>query len=386
MARILHLSNSPYASLQAAGPSLAIFRELARDCDAYHVLAPADGPPRNERDGSLFLHTLPGRRSKAFAVTSLAAAGFVRRHHIDAIVVQDPLLGGVAAIHVGRAMRVPVMLEVHTDRWFDFAGSGMANERLLGRLAMRALRWASLVRTSGPRLTARLRDHGVDPERLRFAPYRVDTDYFAPAREAAQMDRTTPLAVSVGRFVPQKGYLELLDAIVTVPDLRLVLAGGGPLEEQLNSRICELGLAERVHLRGWISREQQRELLRAADLYLQPSVPNLGEWMPRTILEAMAVGLPVVATDVGGIGDVIVDREVGLLVAASAPAQLSAAMLRLAADDRLRSELGARARERALQQFSWDRSFDRYRATLSELAVAPPPNQPSYGRKSRWKR
>lgn len=372
MARVLHVSNSPYASLEGTGPTLPILRELARDCEAYHVLAPADGRPVHEREGNLTLHTVPGRKSKVFAVTSLVAAGFVRRHAIGAIVAQDPLLGGMAAIQVGRAMRVPVMLEVHTDLWFDLASSPVRRHRLLGMLAMHALRSASLVRTSGSCLTTRLVDHGVRPERLRLVPYRVDTDYFAPSAEAPERRPDGPLAVSVGRFVPQKGYLELLDAVATVTGLRLVLAGGGPLEEQLAARVSALGLRDRVKLRGWISREQQRALLRGADVYLQPSAPNLGEWMPRTILEAMAVGLPVVATDVGGIADVVHDGEAGLLIAHSDPAALADALRRLAVDDELRARLGQRARARALEAFSWDRSFDRYRAALSDLAVAPP--------------
>lgn len=374
--RVLHLSNSPYASLAAAGPSLPIFRELARDCTAYHVLAPAAGRPRRERRSNLTLHTLPGRRAKTFALTSVAAVGIVSHHRIDAIVAQDPVLGGLAAIQTGRALRVPVMLELHTDLWFDYLDASVAHRRLLGRLAMAALRSASLVRTSGPRLSSRLRAEGVDEARLRLVPYRVDTDFFAPADGGRPARRArAPLAVSVGRFVAQKGYLELLESVAAVPRLRLVLAGGGPLAAQLEARVAALGLAERVELRGWLSRDEQRALLRDADLYLQPSAAGLGEWMPRTILEAMATGLPVLATEVGGIADVVADGDGGLLVGSGDREALAAAMRRLAGDERLRSALGARARERALEEFSWKHGFDRYRAALEDLAGAPPPSR-----------
>jgi glycosyltransferase involved in cell wall biosynthesis len=375
VARVLHLSNSPYASLEGAGPSLLIFRELARDCESYHVLAPAAGRPRHERAGNLSLHTLPGARSRVFALTSLAAAGHVRRHRIDAILAQDPLLGGLSGVAVGRALGVPVMLEVHTDLWFDLAASAAPRERILGELAMHALRTASLVRTSGPRLTGRLAGAGVDPARLRHVPYRVDTEFFAPDGGDRRSPGRGVTAVSVGRFVAQKGYLQLLDAVSAIPGLRLVLAGGGPLEPQLRARVAQLGLGDRVELRGWISREQQRDLLRSADLYLQPSAPNLGEWMPRTILEAMAVGLPVLATDVGGISDVVVDGEVGLLAPHSDPAALTAALTALAADEALRARLGRGARRRALREYAWEPSFDRYRSALADLAGAGAPGR-----------
>jgi glycosyltransferase involved in cell wall biosynthesis len=134
-----------------------------------------------------------------------------------------------------------------------------------------------------------------------------------------------------------------------------------------------------VQLHGWITREEHRALLRDADIYLQPSAPNLGEWMPRTILDAMASGLPVLASDVGGIADVVVDGEVGLLVSPGDRPALVAGLRRLAADGDLRSTLGRRARERAVQRFSWDHSFDLYRAALRDLAGAPPPG---YGRRA----
>lgn len=371
--RILHLSNSPYSSLKAAGPSLPIFRELARDTSGYHVLAPADGRPRRDREGVLHLHTLPGRRGKTFAVMAFpATAALVGRHRIDGIVAQDPLLGGLAGVEVGRLLGVPTLIELHTDLWSDLASRrGAPHLRALGAAALHAARRATLVRTSGPRLTARLVAAGIDPERLREVPYRVDVRFFdgeaPPARPPAR-----PLAVSVGRFVPQKGYLELLDAVAQVPELRLVLAGGGPLESALRARIGELGVGDRVALRTWISRDEQRALLAEADLYLQPSIPGLGDWMPRTILEAMAMALPILATDVGGIPDVVRDACNGVLVARDDPAALVEALERLTADPALREKLGAEALRTARAEFAWDVAFDRYRAVLSELVTHRP--------------
>lgn len=368
--RILHVSNSPYSSLADAGPSLAIFQELAQGAAAHHVLAPATGRPRRDRLGNLHLHTLPGRSARTFAATSVALAPLARRHRVNGILCQDPVSGGLAATTLGRALGIPVMVEVHTDIYFEWLSSPRRAQRLVARLAVRALRSASVVRTSGPALTATLAKLGVPQERTRLVPYRVDAEFFSPP---ARRERGGPLtAVSVGRFVPQKGYLELLDAVAAARDelerpLRVVLAGGGPLEQPLAERIAELSLESVVELRGWISRDEQHALLASADVYLQPSVPGYGEWMPRTILEAMATGLPTIATDVGGIADIVEDRRSGRLVPPGSAEAITAALLELGRDDDARLRLGTFALDRARSSFAWDVSFARYRDTLDEL-------------------
>jgi len=179
---------------------------------------------------------------------------------------------------------------------------------------------------------------------------------------------------SVGRFVPQKGYLELLDVFAQLARaspvaMRLVLTGGGPLESALRAKAATLGVGASVELRPWTSQRELRGLLRETDVYLQPSAPGKGDWMPRTILEAMATALPVVATDVGGIPDVIVDGHNGRLVRARDQAMLAGAMRELIEDPARRSALGAAALSSVRSSYSWEASFDRYRALLAELVA-----------------
>jgi glycosyltransferase involved in cell wall biosynthesis len=376
--RILHISNSPYASLAEAGPSYAIFRELAEGAEQYHVLAQnVRRAFSHDRCGNLHLHLVPARSAKVFALLAYRARRLVPRHRLDGIVCQDPLLGGTAGASAAGRHGIPVLVELHGDVYFRYLRSRNPAQRLLGQVALRVLRRADRVRATGPSLARALEEAGVDPARIVHVPYRVRTEFFDPARvdRSAARERfgfgDAFVVVSVGRFVKQKGYGDLVHAFAGVvrehPDSLLVLAGGGPLGAAYRRTIAELELDDSVRLQGWISREEQRELLGAADVYTQPSVAGEGEWMPRAVLEAMAMELPVVASRVGGMGDVVRDTANGLLVTPSQRTELRDALLGLAADAQRRRALGARARGDAEEFYDWDAGFDRYRAALYSM-------------------
>jgi glycogen synthase len=375
VSRILHLSNSPYASLAEAGPSYEIFRELAKDAADYHVLA--QNVRRSfayDREGNLHLHLLPARSATSFALFSFRAGRLVPRHGIEGIVCQDPVLGGAAGVYAARRHGIPSLVELHADVYFRYLQSRNPVLRAIGELCRRVLLGATRVRVSGPSLARALERVGVDPARMVQVPYRVKTDFFHPS-DAARAEararlgwRDEVLVTSVGRFIRQKGYTELLSAFARLrreySAVRLVLAGGGPLEREYRAQIARLTLTDSVRLLGWVSREEQRDLLAAADVYTQPSVPGKGEWLPRAILEAMSMRLPVVASSVGGMADVVRDGENGLVFPAGDEDALHVTLRALARDPALRHRLGAAARRDAQELYDWDQGFARYREVV----------------------
>jgi len=376
--RILHVSNSPYRSLPEAGPSYDIFRELARGAAEYHVLGQSDTLSfSTEREGNLYLHLVPAPSAKIFSLVSYQAAYLIRKYSIEGVLCQDPVLGGVAALHSARLFRIPVMVELHTDSYFRYLRSRNPALNAVGRAARHVLRRATRVRVTGKTLADLLESAGVHPARMVHIPYRVDTGFFQPRLKARTEARHKVdcehelLVVSVGRFVEQKGFLELLSAFGGVasksPSPRLFIAGGGPMEEAYRAVISRGCLAGAVRLLPWLSREEQRELLAAADVYVQPSLPGKGEWMPRTILEAMAMGLPVIASGVGGIPDVIEHGRNGMLVPPGDIERLRLVLLELSRDADLRRDLGDAARRDVAALYDWEGGFERYRAALYSL-------------------
>src|SRR5262249_4177146 len=139
------------------------------------------------------------------------------------------------------------------------------------------------------------------------------------------------------------------------PDARLVLVGEGPERPKIEDQVRRLGVAAGVRFLGL--RQDVARLLRATDLFLLTSV---SEGIPLTVLEAMAAGLPVVATRVGGLAEVVVDGETGLLAPPGDDAALAGAVLRLAADPGARRRMGRRGQERAHTVFSEGQMHARY--------------------------
>jgi glycosyltransferase involved in cell wall biosynthesis len=159
-----------------------------------------------------------------------------------------------------------------------------------------------------------------------------------PPREElrAQLGLEGNALVFAGRLGPQKALGTALQALASVPDVTLAIAGDGPERGALERQARELRLDERVSFLGSVPREQVLRLFRAAEASVLPSA---WENFPHAVVEALAVGCPVIATAVGGVPEVVRDGENGLLVAPGDPAALAAAIARYFADEQLRGRL-----------------------------------------------
>ncbi len=184
----------------------------------------------------------------------------------------------------------------------------------------------------------------------------IDVDRFAapPRRDLSG----GPVIGAVGRFTEEKGHTHLVEAFararVALPGARLVLVGYGELEADLRQRATSLGLDGAVRFAG---ERDSAEMLPGFDLFVQPS---LYESQGLAILEAMAAGRPVVASDVGGVRDVVQEGETGLLVPPADPAALAGAIVRLARSPDLASSMADRARARVRELFTLDRMVEAY--------------------------
>ncbi|HEY7730484.1 MAG TPA: glycosyltransferase family 4 protein [Gaiellaceae bacterium] len=171
--------------------------------------------------------------------------------------------------------------------------------------------------------------------------------------------------VFVGRLTQQKGLGTALEAIAQVPDARLLLVGDGPLRADLERRAAELGLDGRVVFLGARPRDEALRYLAGADAALLSS-----DWenLPHAVVEALAVGTPVVATAVGGVPEVVQDGVNGLLVSPGSPDALAAAVARVLGDEALRSRLAAATRP-SVERLGRDETYGRLEQLLLEAAA-----------------
>jgi glycosyltransferase involved in cell wall biosynthesis len=210
------------------------------------------------------------------------------------------------------------------------------------------------------------------PAQFKVVPSGVPTQTLrasAPPRDEARARLGLPpeafVIAGVGRLVPIKGFDLLVEAlaevVARVPDTHLLLIGDGAERPVLEARAAELGVADRLHITGSVIDVMGR--LAGADVL---AAPSRNEGMGRVLVEAMALGLPVIGTRVGGIADVILDRECGLLVPSEDVEALAAALVELGTDDSLRGKLGAGARPRA-EDFSTAVAAEAMRAIYDGL-------------------
>ena len=204
----------------------------------------------------------------------------------------------------------------------------------------------------------------VVPNAVRPLPDISYTDRCA-IRKRLTGDAENPLLISVGRLSAPKGYDVLIQAFTVVRNMyqnaRLLIAGAGTLEDELEQLIIRLGLEGSVHLLG--RREDVPELLAASDVYVNAS---LWEGLPVSILEAMSAGLPIVATSVGDIPH-IVPPDAGIVVPPGDPAPLATAICKILQDPQAAMRMGKNAKQLAVTQYSPSAWIDRLLRIYDEV-------------------
>ncbi len=220
--------------------------------------------------------------------------------------------------------------------------------------------------TCGPRLGASVRD------KVHVVRCGVDTAVFQPASTPTTQDRPPFTVLCIGTLYEVKGQTYLVEAcrrlVEAGVDVRAWLVGEGQYRDRLAAQIDAAGLAGRVHLLGRRTRAEIADLLRQADVLAVPSVPTADgrrEGIPVVLMEAMASGVAVVASDLSGIPELVTDGETGLLAPPRDAAALANALARLAADPALRRRLGEAGRERVLAEYDVERNAARLAARFA---------------------
>lgn len=270
-------------------------------------------------------------------------------------------LSGIAAVLSARTNQVPVVQTYYAvgslprpeHRAKDPASTKrLSVERLVGHEVARVV---ALCSTEARQVLAM----GIDRSKVAVVPRGVDLDLFTPRRAPVDRNRVTRI-VSVGRLLPRKGFEDVIRALSTTDSVELVIAGGSvqgdvrgdPEAKRLLTLARTLGIDDRLVFAGHVPHAELPALLRSADIVAcTPRHRSSGG----VALEAMACGVPVVATAVGGLIDAVVDGQTGVLVQQGKPDLLAKALRSLLSDSTQRELLSVAGHDRVQARYSWPR-------------------------------
>ncbi len=357
----------------------SVLKGLDPDRFQVFVVCHGQGPITDEyRRHAAGLWALP--LTSIFEARSVAAlAGLMRRLKCEIVHsylwTSDVLVGLASTL-----ARVPIRLATVGGEYFravDDRGIRRARKALLSR-GYRVAYWPfdrviAVSRRTAEDLTSRTGIR-VDPRKVITILNGLDLDRVGPMSGVSRADLalagTAPVLVTVANFVPMKGHRWLFEAMPGIlarfPDATLILAGSGPGLEAARERVAAAGMARRVRILG--PRADGVDLLGLSDVVVLPSVA--AEGLPIVILEALALGKPVVATRVGGIPEVIQDGKTGLLVLPGDPQALADAVSALLADPARAAAMAARGRAAVRARFSADAMVRQIERLYLELAAA----------------
>ena len=365
MSRIL-LINYEYPPIGGGGGNATqqSARAFARMGHQVYVLTAAWGDlPAEEIDEGVTIKRIPALRRRAdrcsilemmaFIVAGLVAAPpLARVWKIDVALAFFALPSAPIAWYLKRACQIPYAISLQGG---DVPGFDPGRMRfyhaLTGRVISALWRDAAAVVANSQGLAALAQAHDSGAT-IGMIPAGADLTGIAP-KTSYKQDGPINL-LFVGRLVKQKG-LDVLIAALAKMDLalkwRLILVGDGPEWPVIAGEAARVGLADRLELRGWVRKELLPAMYREGDIFV---LPSRDEGMANALLEAMAAGLPVVATRVAGTGEVVVQNETGLLVAPEDADGLSMALGALIQDESRRAAFGREGRKRVETTFGWD--------------------------------
>lgn len=343
----------------------------ARGVEVAVLTSHMKGLPRKERKDGYTIYRVPVMRKRMdrcslpemgvfIAGAIIPALRLARRFKPDVMHVFFGMPTGPVGYLVSRATGIPYLLSLRGDDVPGRQEGGLAlAHRVMRPLTKVVWSRAGALVVNGVGLKERA-ERTLTGKQIELVPNGIDTGLFHPAEEPRKRGDKIRL-LFVGRLHAQKGLAHVLHALVALEArelerVELEFVGSGPEENALKALVSTLGLAERVRFSGWVGRNDIPAHYRDSDVFVFPSYE---EGMPNVVMEAMASGLPVIATDIPGVRQLVEDGSSGCLVPVADVEALRQAISTLVSDREARSRMGLKGRELACRS-NWASVADRY--------------------------
>jgi glycosyltransferase involved in cell wall biosynthesis len=307
----------------------------------------------------------------------LAAQSFhiwqtVQKHKINFIHCHWIIPQGFFVALLNAFTGIPYLLTAHGGDVYSFRKNLFI--RLCSGFALKRARKCTVNSEPTGQAVHSIRAHA----KIQVIPMGVDTQLFQPEKVNLKIKDDLNIQgaflLAVGRFAEKKGFKYLIQAMPRIlekkAEAKLVIIGFGPEEEELKRLIAELNLQNSVLLPGSKTGDELAQYFATADIFIGPSVVTASgdtEGQGVVFLEAMASGTAVIASDVGGIRDIVRDMETGLLIPPQNPDAIAEKTLLLLENQELRNKLSLNGQRLAQSEYSWEKTAERFLETYGQI-------------------
>lgn len=333
-----------------AGTEIATYymaEHLAQRGHEVHVITSLDeGLPEESYEKGFYIHRLPKIKIRFVGAFTFWADIVRTIRKVSPDIVHAQSLGtGVPALLSKKILKIPYTVwgqgsDVYLPEWFT---------KLTSKSIIKNSDSAIALTENMKRAMQAIYDHDIA-----IVPNGIDLKEYTSELPVQNVEGSRKRILFVGRLHPVKGAHYLLGAMSTVhrelPEAKLVLVGDGEEREHLETLTDNLGIRECVEFAGRVPHERVQDYMNQAEVFV---ISSLSEGFPVTILEAMACGLPVVATRVGGVPDIIEDGANGCLIDTKDQEQIAEAVLKLLQDEQLWKEMSDNNRKE-VEKYRWN--------------------------------
>lgn len=361
MNRILHISANTYPRLgEKEHHTKRIWQELATDVDEYHVFARSQNNAFSYSiEGNIHLHLIPKIHSKSrvFMLTSFFVLPLISKHKITHLTAQSSLLGGLTAVLMSKLYKLPLLTEIHGEEYFSY----LRSNKLFSKLIKFSFSNSTKIRSLSSSMSNKLLYYGFQ-KNVVLIPNRVNLNLFKIHKNSFEVNGKINL-ISVGRFVWQKNYLELIKKLSNSNlNFHLTLIGGGVEKINFENFLLKNNLIERVTLIDWVTQKELAKIIINSDIYIQSS---LSEGMPRTILEAMALKMPIISTNVGSIKGIL-NANNSILINCDL-SELVSSILKIYENYEFRKSIAESAYKDVCEKYEWNKVFELFRHEIKTM-------------------
>ena len=359
---LLHISPNQYPPLQEDHHTKKIWKELAEGTKEYHVFARSKGNRfENYSEGNLHLHLIPAITEKqwSFVFSSWIMIYYILKYRVNKMLVQCPINGGFTACVYSKILGIPYMVEIHGEEYFRYFEKKKFIDKILDKIQRITFNNAKIIRSLSHKMTEKLKLNGIRNNIVEI-PNRVNISLFNKVKENYTISAPVKI-VSVGRFVEAKNYEFLIDFCIE-NGYELTLIGGGHLFDKYQERI---GAHKNINLIQWLNQSEFIDIVVNSDIYIQSSVT---EGVPRTIIEAMAMRMPIVATKVGSIEGILIDEENSILINNPLDKEeYKNKIEKITQNEELREKIARNAHSDAVNKYEWSKAFKIYKQAIRDL-------------------